>query len=132
MEEEKFILQLGGPHLKTCACPCGTEFYGRRNQKYVDLKHKARINNDKRSSQLEKFKLWFDEIRITYRALELGLGQVGDKNWIYIGELAKHGFNPDCATKMATSKEEIEFKYILDFAFRLSEDKQYVQIVKMK
>jgi len=43
------IIQLGGPHHKICACGCHTEFYGRRNQKFVDTLHKANINNEKRA-----------------------------------------------------------------------------------
>ena len=46
------IIQLKGPHLKVCECGCEQQFYGRRNQKYIDSSHKSKANNEKRSKEL--------------------------------------------------------------------------------
>ncbi len=125
-------IQLGGPHYKICECDCGAEFYGRRNQKYFDPSHKSKVNNAKRDKRNEKFKPWFDEMIISYRALQIGIKNVDKDNWVYIGKLTKLGFDPEVATKGLTGKDGNRYKHILDLAFRLSDDKKYVQIFKYK
>ena len=131
MEESTEILQLGGPHLKTCEF-CGVEFYGRRNQKYCTTKHKANMNNEKRSSAREQFDPWFQEMIVTYKSILRVYPKRDKDNWVYIGELTKHGFNPDCATKEIKNSEGEVFEYIFGFVFRLSDDKKYVQLFKNK
>lgn len=131
MEQLKEIEQLGGPHLKMCDCGCKKQFYGRSNQKHYPG-HKSKINNAKRSQRDRKFKSFFNEIKTSYYALQKELPNRDENNWIYIGKLTKHGFDPDCATKIATNKNDVKFKYILDIAFRLSDDNKHVQFLKMK
>ena len=125
------IIQLKGPHLKVCECGCEQQFYGRRNQKYIDSSHKSKVNNEKRNQELEWFNPLFDDVRKSYQALVKGLKEADEKGWVYIGKLTKHGFNPDCLTQLGTNKEKKEYKYILDMAFRISEDEKYIRIIKL-
>lgn len=132
MENSNEIIQLKGPHLKTCGCNCGIQFRGRRNQKYFNNLHKSEVNNAKRDKKMKKFNPEFIDIRHSYEALEKGLKEVDENGWIYIGKLIKLGFNPDCPTKRVVNKNGVLYKCILDIAFRLSEKKDHVQIIKLK
>ena len=125
------IIQLKGPHLKVCECGCEQQFYGRRNQKYIDSSHKSKVNNEKRNQELEWFNPLFDDVRKSYQALVKGLQEVDEKGWVYIGELTKNGFNPDCFTQRVKNENGVVFKRILDMAFLLSEKKDHVQIFKI-
>ncbi len=131
MENKNEIIQLKGPHLKTCGCGCKQQFYGRSNQKYIDSSHKSKANNEKRSKELARFTPLFDDVIKSYNALVIGLKEVDEKGWVYIGKLTKLGFNPDCLTQQAKDIEKTEFKYILDLAFRVYEDEKYIQIIKL-
>jgi len=131
MENKNEIIQLKGPHLKTCECGCEQQFYGRRNQKYIDDSHKSKVNNAKRDEKMKKFKPLVNDMLHSYEALEKGLKEVDENGWIYIGKLTKLGFNPDCLTQQAKDLEKTEFKYILDLAFRVYEDEKYIQIIKL-
>ena len=130
MENKNEIIQLKGPHLKTCACGCKQQFYGRSNQKYINSSHKSKANNEKRSKELARFTPLFDDVRKSHKALVKGLKEVDEKGWVYIGNLTKLGFNPDCLTQQGKNKEKTEYKYILDIAFRVSEDEKYISIIK--
>ena len=132
MKNKNEIIQLKGPHLKTCGCGCEQQFYGRSNQKYIDSSHKSKANNEKRNKELARFIPLFDDVRKSYKTLVKGLQEVDENGWVYIGELTKHGFNPDCLTQQGKNKEKTEYKYILDIAFRVSEDEKYIQIIKLK
>lgn len=131
MENSNEIIQLKGPHLKKCQCGCEQQFYGRSNQKYIDITHKSIINNEKRNKEFARFNPLFDDVRKSYKALRRGLQKVNKDGWIYIGELTKIGFNPDCLTQRVKNKNGIVFKRILDMAFILSEKKDHVQIFKI-
>lgn len=131
METENEILQLGGPHHKTCEY-CGIEFYGRRNQKFCDPTHKAAHNNHKRSENTEAFEPWFKEMKTSYRALQYGLHHADENGWILSSKLTQQGFDPDCATKEVTNKKGEPFERLLDIVFRLSKDQKHVQIFKYK
>ena len=133
MEKSNEILQLGGPHYKVCECGCETEFYGRKNQKYVDSTHKSRVNNLKRQNNDDLFRSTFSQIRLNYHTLIECLLLVDKDGWVAYRELVKLGFDPDAPFGRAWNKDRnIEFKSILDVAFRLSDNKDYVQIFKIK
>ena len=129
---EKEIIQLGGPHLKTCPCGCGTKFRGRRNQKYLNNDHRYVVNNNKQSQENDKFSQDFFQVRLNHRILSENHNPIDETKWIFIGQLTKDGFNPDAYSKQSKNEQDDEFKYILDLAYRLSDDKQFVQIIKMK
>ncbi len=129
MENE--ILQLGGPHLKECKC-CGIEFYGRRNQKFVNTAHKAQYNNEKRALKTEKLKPIFKRMRTSYEVLNnyAKNGKLG--RWMYITDLIKEGFDANIPTNLIKSKEDgAEYYKLLDYAYRLSEDGTKIIIQKV-
>lgn len=132
MEYQNEIIQLKGSHLKKCGCGCEQQFYGRKNQKYIDDSHKSKVNNAKRDKKMEKFNPEFNDIRHSYEALEKGLKEVDENGWLYIGKLTKIGFNPDCPTNRVVAKNGEVYKSILDVVFKLSEKKDHIQIFKWK
>lgn len=126
MEDSTEILQLGGPHLKTCKC-CGIQFYGRKNQKFCTPLHKAKVNNQKRSELNEEFSPWFREMTISYKALHSSLNQRDEDLWISISVVTGKGFNPDIATKRFKVEGDKIYKLLFDIAFNISKDKQFVK-----
>ena len=130
MENE--ILQLGGPHLKECNC-CGIEFYGRRNQKFIDTKHKANYNNQKNAMKREKLSPLFKKMTTSYGVMEnCKKGDLLDR-WINITDLIKEGFDANIPTNLIKSKTDgKQFYKLLDYAFRLSEDGTKIIIHQLK
>lgn len=128
---EKQILQLGGPHLKTCVY-CGVEFYGRKNQKYCCPQHKSVINNEKQANLIEQFNPWFQEMIVSYKALKSSLHLRDENKWIKASKLTTKGFDPDVATKTGTSDDSTQFKFLFDIAYLVSEDLQFIKFTKMK
>lgn len=120
-----------GEYFKICPC-CNIEFYGRKNQRFKNKIHKSAFNNAKRAKEMEVFKPWIDEMIASYRALQKGILSVGNRGAIFIGELIKYGFNPDCPAKQAIAEDGSNFRFILDIAFRKIDDGQYYQLALMK
>lgn len=129
MENDKIKYSINGPHLKVCLY-CGEEFFGRSNQKFCNQNHKATYNNLKSSKINSIYDPWFAEMKTSHQALVKALNKRDEKGWVYIGELTKFGFNPDCSTKKVTSKEGIKYSWLFDVVYRLSDNKFYVQISK--
>lgn len=128
---ENNIIQLGGPHLKTCKC-CDIQFYGRRNQKYFP-KHKAKVNNEVAAKRREKLSQTFRNMEKCYSILI----KIRDINlldqWIPITDLTRDGFDPNIpSNSIKTKKDGIEFSKLADFAFRLSDDASKIIIHQIK
>jgi len=130
MENE--IIQLGGPHLKTCPCGCKTPFYGRRNQVFVNTQHKAKYNNLLRSERRAPLAGIFAQMETNYRILEKyypsSTGQ-----WIKFSPLLKEGFD---ANAPYTLEKDIDtgtvYRVLANFLFTQSKDNQHVIIFKNK
>lgn len=118
-----------GPHQKKCQY-CGIEFFGRNNQKFCCLNHKAIFNNEKRTKANYKFEPWFSEMKASYRALSLSINKVDKNSWTQLSKLTKLGFDPDCAHKKGMAKNDSEYSQLFDIIYRLSDDKQFVQLFK--
>ncbi len=131
MESKEEIIQLGGPHLKTCPW-CEVQFYGRSNQKFCSISHKGAMNRVKSEKTTQKFNTWFKEMKIAHKALSSSFAQRNEDGWVKAGIAAGKGFDPDVATKLGTSKNGDQFKMLFDYAFRLSDDRQFIQIIKLK
>lgn len=130
MEHE--ILQLGGPHLKACKC-CGLEFYGRRNQKFIDTTHKANYNNQKNAVKREKLSPVFKKMATSYYVMENYQRRDMLDRWIHITDLIKEGFDANIPTNLIKSKTDgKQFYKLLEYAFRLSEDGTKIIIHQLK
>jgi hypothetical protein len=71
-------------------------------------------------------------IRHSCEALEKGLKEVDENGSIYFGKLPKLGFIFYFPTNRVTTKNSEVYKSILDIAFKLSENKNYIRIFKLK
>lgn len=120
-----------GPHLKKCHC-CGEEFMGRLNQKFLDVLHKARFNNEKRAKRLKPLALIFAQLETNYRLLKKYF-LVSKGEWIRFSDMLREGFNANAPYNQLYFKDfEGEFRGCAGFAFQQSKDNKSVIIIKYK
>lgn len=122
------IPQLGGPHLKECECGCGRSFYGRLNQKFMNLEHKAKVNNQIRSELNKPLKKVFDQMKVNYRLLERYYPR-SSGNPIKFSLLIAEGFDLNSyfkKLKLTTTGEEVQV--IENYSFSVTHNYQLISI----
>jgi len=125
------IIQLGGPHLILCKCGCGIDFLGRRNKKYFDDKHKAKVNNERRALRIGSLTEIFSEMSNNLRIL-IKYYPRSNGNAITYSPLLKEGFNPNAPCVMRKDvKTGIEYRALTNYYFRQSEDNKLIIIYKI-
>lgn len=126
------IPQLGGPHLKACHCGCDQVFFGRLNQKYFNLEHKAKINNKIRSELNKPLKDALLQIKVNYRLLERFYKESKGLP-IRFSKLISLGFDLNSYFKNSKLKETGESVLrIEEFAFSISVNTEYITIYYAK
>ena len=126
------IPQLGGPHLKVCECGCKKQYYGRLNQKYLNLEHKTKVNNLIRSELNKPLKDALHQMKVNYRLLER-FCDISNGKPIKFSHLLSLGFDLNSYFKKAKLSETEEPCMLLeDFAFSISNGNTEIKIFKLK
>ena len=120
-----------GPHLKTCICGCEIEFWGRRNQKFLDHNHKNKVNNLKRAMRMEPLSKLFSQLETNYRIL-VKYYLLSKGNRIKYSDLLKEGFDPNAPCTFQKNKNDgVQYRVLLNYCFNQSPDNQFIQIFKL-
>ena len=122
------IIQLGGSYHKKCPCGCETEFFGRRNQKYLNNRHKAKFNNEKKAVRNEEIGPILAQIENNYHILKKYYPKSKNTK-IVLSLMLKEGFHPNAPhvpLKIITTGKEL--RSLGKYCFRMSEDNQFITI----
>lgn len=132
INEIEAIPKLGGPHLKICECGCELKFFGRLNQKYLNLDHKSKVNNQIRSELNKPLKDALHQMKVNYRLLEKFYGISNGKK-IKFSQLLASGFDLNSYFKQVKlSETEKPCRRLEDYVFYISEDFTEITIFKPK
>jgi hypothetical protein len=118
-------------YYKVCQCGCGERFYGRRNQKYLNVDHKNFFNNGRRAARNEMISADLKSFKGNNRLLEKFFPLSKGIDWIPFPPLAKEGFDPDGLfhhEKEMKTGERIYRSGI--YSFKLSADNKKIIIFK--
>lgn len=124
-------IDLGGQYSRTCLCGCEISFKGRRNQKFLDTKHKAIYNNEKAAKLRETIQTDIKKLEANLRILRKHYSKSNGEKWIHYSELLVEGFDPNGLFYGEKDKKTgMRVRRIGEFAFSQSEDNRTVIIYK--
>jgi len=119
-----------GEYLHRCD-ECGVEFHGRKNQRYCNLKCKAKRNNelaaDRRSSEKERTDIYLRNIEIILAELD---GEENEVVMISMEKLLAYGFNEEGPNIRIQVAGVVWYK-IGPVAYRPLEESNEVELLKL-
>jgi len=122
----------GKPYVTECACGCGYEFNGRKNQKFLNERHKSKHNNALRSERNKKLTPYFKKMEVSYRLLKKAYDRGDNNAWIKISDLTRDGFDPNIPVEQEKDQYSGEITWVLaNYGFRISQNGLEIWIVKL-
>jgi hypothetical protein len=130
--ESNMMIEDNGLHFKVCACGCETTFMGRSNRKFLNTRHKSKVNNQIRSNRRKVLVPTFEKMELCYRLLQKIKEEGKLKVWMPISDLTRNGFDPNIpSTRLKDKKTGAEYMVLINFAYRVSDEGTKIIIVEL-